>query len=79
VPIAVYGPFAAVTGLQPPCGAPFPFLTVVLVPKTGNALAFALNFPAARGASGVQWRLYAVRWSLIFAIGGTALAVGPVY
>jgi hypothetical protein len=79
VPIAVYGSFAAVTGLQTPGGEPFRFLLGVLVSKAGTAIAFVLIFHFARSALGGRGLLYASLWWLMFALGELGQAIGPDY
>lgn len=79
VPVAVYGAFSAVTGLQPPGDSPLMFLLGVLVSKVGTALAFVLIFYLARTSLAGRWLLYASIWWLMFAFGEVGQAIGPDY
>ena len=79
VPVAVYGAFSAVTGLQPPGESPMQFLVGTAVSKLGTAIAFVAIFYIARDVLGPQWLLYAGLWWLMFAFGEVGQALGPGY
>lgn len=79
VPILVYGAFSAITGLQPPGGAPMLFLAGTAVSKLGTAMAFVGIFYLTRDAIGGQWLLYAGIWWLMFAFGEVGQAITPTY
>lgn len=79
VPIAVYGAFSAVTGLQPPGESPLMFLTSVLVSKAGTAIAFVWIFYVAQESLDGRWVLYAMIWLTMFGIGEVGQAIGPDY
>jgi len=79
VPIAVYGAFSAVSGLQPPGGSPMQFLLGTAVSKLGTAIAFVLIWYLARDVIGPQWLLYVGIWWIMFVLGEVGQAVGPGY
>jgi hypothetical protein len=79
VPIAVYGAFAAVTGLKPPGSSPALFLVGTAVSKLGVAIAFVGLFHLGREVFGGQWLLYAGLWWVMFVIGEAGQAIGPDY
>jgi hypothetical protein len=79
VPIAVYGVFSAVSGLQPPGESPMQFLLGTAVSKLGTAVAFVLIWYLAREIIGPQWLLYVGIWWLMFVLGEVGQAIGPSY
>ncbi len=75
-----YGVFAITMGLEPPEEAsPGTFLLVVLIDKTGHAIAFVLIFFLARKSLTGRWPVYAFVWWLMFVLGEVARAIGPGY
>ena len=75
-----YGVFALATGLEPPEDvSPGTFLLVVLIDKTGHAIAFVLIFFLARNSLTGRWPVYAFVWWLMFVLGEVARAIGPGY
>lgn len=79
VPVAVYGAFSRVTGLQPPGNAPFRFLAGVALSKLGTAAAFVGIFAMAADALAPRLALYVGLWWGMLVLGEIGQILGPNY
>lgn len=80
IPIAIYGTFSAVWGLQTPEGVPaWQFLLGVAVSKSGTAVTFVLIYHLSRKSFARHWLRYALLWWLMFVVGEIGQAIGPQY